>query len=111
MPILKSKLELYDAFSAPMMQIINTAYAGVTAVNSIQAALNQNVNAGMFDAVQMEMQETELQAEQLYNTLGKGINSNITFSTNEAAAPKIPAVSLFRFQWKQRWKCRMFNRL
>ena len=93
MPTLKSKLELYDAFSAPMMQIINTAYAGVTAVNSIQAALNQNVNAGMFDAVQMEMQETEYEAQRLQQVLSGMPDVNIAVSTNEAAAPKIPAVS------------------
>ena len=93
MPTLKSKLELYDAFSAPMMQIINTAYAGVTAVNSIQAALNQNVNAGMFDAVQMEMQETEYEAQRLQQVLSGMPDVNIAVSTNEVAAPKIPAVS------------------
>ena len=81
MPTLKSKLELYDAFSAPMMQIINTAYAGVTAVNSIQAALNQNVNAGMFDAVQMEMQETEYEAQRLQQVLSGMPDVNITVTT------------------------------
>ena len=92
MPALKSKLELYDAFSAPMMQIVNTAYAGVTAINSIQAVLNQNVNAGMFDTVQMEMQETEYEAQQLQQVLSGMPDVDIAVSINEAA-PKIPAVS------------------
>lgn len=93
MPTLKSKIELYDNFSAPMMQIISAANAGTQAVYAIQGALNQNINTGALDAVQMEMQETEYEAQRLQQVLSTLPNPNITFSSSEITAPQMPVVN------------------
>ena len=93
MNVLSSKIELYDAFTGPLMRMVQAAYSGMETITAMQGVLSQNVDTSALTAVQMEMQETEYEAQRLQQVLSGMPDVNIAVSTNEAAAPKIPAVS------------------
>ena len=44
MASIKTSIELYDNFSAPMMDVVAAANAGVSAINNVQAAMSGNVD-------------------------------------------------------------------
>ena len=92
MNVLSSKIELYDAFTGPLMRMVQAAYSGMETITAMQGVLSQNVDTSALTAVQMEMQETEYEAQRLQQVLSGMPDVNIAVSTNEAAAPKIPAV-------------------
>lgn len=93
MNVLSSKIELYDAFTGPLMRMVQAAYSGMETITAMQGVLSQNVDTSALTAVQMEMQETEYEAQRLQQVLSGMPDVNIAVSTNEVAAPKIPAVS------------------
>ncbi len=90
MNVLSSKIELYDAFSQPMMQIVAASNLGMEAVYGMQAALNNSINTQSLIAAQAEMQQTALAAQQMQETMGKTINPVVNFSSNPVSAPELP---------------------
>lgn len=49
MATIKSSIELYDAFTAPMMDIIQAINMGLSAMENLQQGMNQSVDTTSID--------------------------------------------------------------
>lgn len=74
MATIQSQIELFDAFSAPMMNIINAVNLGVSAMADMQGAMNESFDpasiAGAQDAINQASMEI-LAANENYNRLSQ----------------------------------------
>lgn len=66
---IKTGIELNDGFTGVMNQIINSVYAGVSAVQDMQQAMDTNVDTAAFDSVQSEIEATIAAVDDLQSAL------------------------------------------
>lgn len=66
---IKSKIELYDAFSAPMMDIVNAVNQSVVAIDNMQHTMNGNINTASIQNMSTQMQEAANSARELESSI------------------------------------------
>lgn len=80
MASIRSQIELYDSFTAPMMDVINSVNMGVSAMGDMQEAMNAPVAASAMQGIDDEINQSISRAAELesqMNQVGKPINDNI----------------------------------
>lgn len=69
MATIRSSIELYDAFSAPLANIISAVDSGVAAMDQMQAAMSGNIDTAPLQAVEAQIDSVINAARQLDSTL------------------------------------------
>ena len=57
MATIRTAIELYDAFTAPMMNIVQAVSMGVSAMGDMQAAMNEPVSASIAESITEQMNQ------------------------------------------------------
>lgn len=83
MATIRSSIELYDAFSAPLANIISAVDSGVAAMDQMQAAMSGNIDTTPLQAVEAQIDSVISAARQLDSTL-----QNVS-SPSELSLPEI----------------------
>lgn len=65
MATIRTAIELYDSFSAPIMDIINAVNSGVSAMYEMQEAINAPVDTASIDAARDSIDQATIAAQQL----------------------------------------------
>ncbi|MCM1545203.1 MAG: tape measure protein [Ruminococcus sp.] len=80
MASIRSQIELYDNFTAPMMDVINSVNMGVSAMDNLQSAMNEPVAANGLQGIENEINqliERTAQLEEQIKGVGDPIDGNI----------------------------------
>ena len=65
MATIKSSIELYDAFTAPMMDIIQAVNMGLSAMENLQQGMNQSVDTTSIDGARDALNQATEAAQAL----------------------------------------------
>ena len=71
MASIRSQIELYDNFTAPMMDVINSVNMGVSAMGDMQEAMNAPVAANGFQGFENEINQSISQVAELEEQIGE----------------------------------------
>lgn len=71
MASIRSQIELYDNFTAPMMDVINSVNMGVNAMDDMQEAMNAPVAANGFQGLENEINQSISQVAELEEQIGE----------------------------------------
>ncbi len=83
---IQTGIELYDAFSVPMMNIINAVYMGVDAMEDMQQTMNTDMDTSGIEGVRDEIN----QATMAMNELNAAMLNQPVINNDTPVAPRIP---------------------
>lgn len=89
MATIKSSIELYDAFTAPMMDIIQAVNMGLSAMENLQQGMNQNVDTTSIDGARDALNQATEAAQALESAM-QGVD--IPEQTNPVQVPVQPEI-------------------
>ena len=89
MATIKSSIELYDAFTAPMMDIIQAVNMGLSAMENLQQGMNQSVDTTSIDGARDALNQAT-EAAQALEAAMQGMN--IPEQTNPVQVPVQPEI-------------------
>ena len=89
MATIKSSIELYDAFTAPMMDIIQAVNMGLSAMENLQQGMNQSVDTTSIDGARDALNQAT-EAAQALETAMQGMD--IPEQTNPVQVPVQPEI-------------------
>ncbi len=84
MPGIRTQIELYDAISAPLMNIINSVHMSVSAMENLQATMNEPVSNAIAEGIDAQMNQAMQAIEEARAALAEPItqnNDSITWNT------------------------------
>ncbi len=96
----QATIELFDAFTAPMMQIINAANLGADAISAMQNVVNANIDPSSVQQMEQSIQDAQAAAERFRESL-RGMEMP------ENTAPPVPEP--VPFQWRSADNVEVFN--
>lgn len=89
MATIKSSIELYDAFTAPMMDIIQAVNMGLSAMENLQQGMNQSVDTTSIDGARDALNQATEAAQALESAM-QGVD--IPEQTNPVQVPVQPEI-------------------
>lgn len=89
MATIKSSIELYDAFTAPMMDIIQAVNMGLSAMENLQQGMNQSIDTTSIDGARDALNQAT-EAAQALETAMQGMD--IPEQTNSVQVPVQPEI-------------------
>lgn len=89
MATIKSSIELYDAFTAPMMDIIQAVNMGLSAMENLQQGMNQSVDTASIDGARDALNQAT-EAAQALEAAMQGVY--ISEQTNPVQVPVQPEI-------------------
>lgn len=89
MATIKSSIELYDAFTAPMMDIIQAVNMGLSAMENLQQGMNQSVDTASIDGARDALNQAT-EAAQALEAAMQGVD--ISEQTNPVQVPVQPEI-------------------
>lgn len=89
MATIKSSIELYDAFTAPMMDIIQAVNMGLSAMENLQQGMNQSVDTTSIDGARDALNQAT-EAAQALEAAMQGMD--IPEQTNPVQVPVQPEI-------------------
>ena len=89
MATIKSSIELYDAFTAPMMDIIQAVNMGLSAMENLQQGMNQSVDTTSIDGARDALNQATEAAQALESAM-QGVD--ISEQTNPVQVPVQPEI-------------------
>lgn len=89
MATIKSSIELYDAFTAPMMDIIQAVSMGLSAMENLQQGMNQSVDTASIDGARDALNQAT-EAAQALEAAMQGVD--ISEQTNPVQVPVQPEI-------------------
>lgn len=99
MATIRSAIELYDAFTAPMMNIIQAVNMGVSAMDSMQATMNEPVSAAIADSITQQMNEAVQAIEEARAALSEPVtHENTSITWDSPTMPTFTTSGVERFQ-------------
>ncbi len=98
----QATIELFDAFTAPMMQIINAANLGASAITAMQNVVNANIDPSSVQQMEQSIQDAQAAAERFRESL-RGMEMP------ENTAPAVPEPVQVPFQWQRADNIEVFN--
>ena len=84
MATIRTAIELYDAFTAPMMNIVQAVSMGVSAMGDMQAAMNEPVSASIAESITEQMNQAVQAIEEAKAALTEPVtheNTGITWDS------------------------------
>ena len=84
MASIRTAIELYDSFTAPMMNIISAVNMGVSAMENMQGVMNEPINSSIADDITEQMNQAVQAIEEARAALSEPVtheNTGITWSS------------------------------
>lgn len=84
MASIRTAIELYDSFTAPMMNIIHAVSMGVSAMENMQGVMNEPINSSIGDDITEQMNQAVQAIEEARAALSEPVtheNTSITWSS------------------------------
>lgn len=84
MASIRTAIELYDSFTAPMMNIIHAVSMGVSAMENMQGVMNEPINSSIGDDITEQMNQAVQAIEEARAALSEPVtheNTGITWNT------------------------------
>ena len=84
MASIRTAIELYDSFTAPMMNIIHAVSMGVSAMENMQGVMNEPINSSIGDDITEQMNQAVQAIEEARAALSEPVtheNTGITWSS------------------------------
>lgn len=84
MASIRTAIELYDSFTAPMMNIIHAVSMGVSAMENMQGVMNEPINSSIADDITEQMNQAVQAIEEARAALSEPVtheNTGITWSS------------------------------
>ncbi len=95
----QATIELFDAFTAPMMQIINAANLGAGAISAIQDVVNANIDPSSMQQMEQSIQDAQAAAERFRESLRGMEAPEVSFQWQSA-----DNVEVFNTSGTERWR-------
>lgn len=112
MASIRTAIELYDAFSAPMMSIIQAVNQGVSAMESFQATMNEPVSTSVADDIAAQMDQAVQAINAARERLSEPVtNENTNISWNSPTMPTFTNTGIERFEQEVQSANNMLNTL
>lgn len=112
MASIRTAIELYDLFSAPMMSIIQAVNQGVSAMESFQATMNEPVSTSVADDIAAQMDQAVQAINAARERLSEPVtNENTNISWNSPTMPTFTNTGIERFDQEVQSANNMLNTL
>lgn len=112
MASIRTAIELYDLFSAPMMSIIQAVNQGVSAMESFQATMNEPVSTSVADDIAAQMDQAVQAINAARERLSEPVtNENTNISWNSPTMPTFTNTGIERFEQEVQSANNMLNTL
>lgn len=96
---IQSQIQLYDAFSGPMMSVINAVNMGVSAMAQMQDAVNAPVDFSMGDEITDQMNQAMQAIEEAREKLTEPIqNPSFLVRWDSSTLPTFTSTGIERFE-------------
>lgn len=99
MASIRTAIELYDSFTAPMMNIIHAVSMGVSAMENMQGVMNEPINSSIGDDITEQMNQAVQAIEEARAALSEPVtheNTGITWSSS--TMPTFTNTGIERFE-------------
>ena len=112
MATIRTAIELYDAFTAPMMNIINAVNSGVSAMDQMQKAMNEPVSSAIVDSISDQMEQAIQAIEAARTALTEPVtHENTGITWDSPTMPTFTNSGVERFQQEVQSANNMLNTL
>lgn len=112
MASIRTAIELYDLFSAPMMSVIQAVNQGVSAMESFQATMNEPVSTSVADDIAAQMDQAVQAINAARERLSEPVtNENTNISWNSPTMPTFTNTGIDRFEQEVQSANNMLNTL
>lgn len=112
MASIRTAIELYDSFTAPMMNIIHAVSMGVSAMENMQGVMNEPINSSIGDDITEQMNQAVQAIEEARAALSEPVtheNTSITWSS--PTMPTFTNTGIERFEQEVQSANNMLNTL
>lgn len=101
MATIRTAIELYDAFTAPMMNIVQAVSMGVSAMDDMQAAMNEPVSASIAESITEQMNQAVQAIEEARAALSEPVtHENTGITWDSPTMPTFTNTGIERFEQK-----------
>lgn len=112
MATIRTAIELYDSFTAPLMNVINAVSAGVSAMESFQATMSEPVSMSVADTVTDEINQAVAAVEAAREAMAKPItHENSTVNWDSPTMPTFTNTGIERYEQEVQSANTMLERL
>ncbi len=112
MATIRTAIELYDVFTAPMMSIIQAVNQGVSAMDSLYTSMNEPVSSSVADDIAAQMDQAVQAINAARERLSEPItNENANVSWNSPTMPTFTNTGIERFEQEVQSANNMLNTL
>lgn len=112
MASIRTAIELYDLFSAPMMSIIQAVNQGVSAMESLHTTMNEPVSTSVADDIAAQMDQAVQAINAARERLSEPVtNENTNISWNSPTMPTFTNTGIERFEQEVQSANTMLERL
>ena len=99
MATIRTAIELYDAFTAPMMNIVQAVSMGVSAMDDMQAAMNEPVSASIAESITEQMNQAVQAIEEARAALSEPVtHENTGITWDSPTMPTFTNTGIERFE-------------
>lgn len=99
MATIRTAIELYDAFTAPMMNIVQAVSMGVSAMGDMQAAMNEPVSASIAESITEQMNQAVQAIEEAKAALTEPVtHENTGITWDSPTMPTFTNTGIERFE-------------
>lgn len=99
MATIRTTIELYDAFTAPMMNIVQAVSMGVSAMGDMQAAMNEPVSASIAESITEQMNQAVQAIEEAKAALTEPVtHENTGITWDSPTMPSFTNTGIERFE-------------
>ena len=96
---IRTAIELYDAFTAPMMNIVQAVSMGVSAMGDMQAAMNEPVSASIAESITEQMNQAVQAIEEAKAALTEPVtHENTGITWDSPTMPTFTNTGIERFE-------------
>lgn len=112
MATIRTAIELYDAFSAPLMNVIQAVNQGVSAMETMHATMNEPVSISVADGITEQMNQAVQAIEEARAALSEPVtHENTSVTWDSPTMPTFTNTGADRFQQEVQSANNMLNTL
>lgn len=112
MATIRTAIELYDAFSAPLMNVIQAVNQGVSAMETMHATMNEPVSLSIADGIAEQMNQAVQAIEEARAALSEPVtHENTSVTWDSPAMPTFTNSGVERFEQEVQSANNMLNTL
>ncbi len=112
MATIRTAIELYDAFSAPLMNVIQAVNQGVSAMETMHATMNEPVSVSIADGIAEQMNQAVQAIEEARSALSEPVtHENTSVTWDSPTMPTFTNSGVERFEQEVQSANNMLNTL